>query len=111
VTVNVFEDKLGFAAALLPGHLYRFTSRLEVSAFGGAIGAGRALFNNTFGIAFAGSDTNPFADPDRSTQRSVITLPPTGVPTPPVWSLQLLALAVLGMRGAFPQGAVRMRRG
>jgi len=99
VTADVFEDdELRIQALLTPGQLYEVSTTLRVSAFGGALGAGRSLFSNTLEYVIAGEDNNPLADPTRSTR---ITSRDLQVPAPASLVLFGLGLAtvILWRRG------------
>lgn len=94
VTWDIFEN-LAIDATLNPGELYELSTRLHVSAFGGALGAGRSLFADTLDVVISGEANNPFDDPLRRTTVTVQDLP-TGIPEPGTIAAVLLGLAALG---------------
>ncbi|MCC7485570.1 MAG: PEP-CTERM sorting domain-containing protein [Burkholderiales bacterium] len=91
---SIYEN-LAIDAVLNPGALYELTTRLHVSAFGGALGAGRSLFDETLELLISGEPENPFFDAQRMTTVRVVDLS-NAVPEPATVALALLGLAGLG---------------
>lgn len=93
---NVYET-LSFSVLLTPGQTYVTKAMLELFVSGGALGAGRAFFADTYEWMLSGNQENPFFDPTRQTIITERPLPDGGgaVPGPATFILVASGLIAL----------------